>query len=332
MNAIGLSIVWSTMQITLIGAITAALYFGARRVGPRLAATTAFCGLFMMALAIALTFIPLPCWPLGSTSTPRRHANVEGVPTSENASVQSEIETESASQWLALVDEMWLAELARSSTGEKHERSPAEAFKSTPIPWRWSAMFALVSIGSIAVGAIRLVAGLFAARRYSQNSVELSDRQLSETLDILRARLGCRTCVDFREHETLESAATIGWRRPTILLPRTWRDWDANELLAVLAHELAHIHHRDFSGWVCAQLFVAVQFFHPLAHWLAGRLRLEQELAADAVAAEITGSRTTYLTSLAELALHQDDAAAELERSSFSADPQKFLEENRNVT
>ncbi len=38
----------------------------------------------------------------------------------------------------------------------------------------------------------------------------------------------------------------------------------------------------DFLTGLLAQLSVALHFYHPLAHWLAKRLRLEQELAADA--------------------------------------------------
>jgi hypothetical protein len=55
---------------------------------------------------------------------------------------------------------------------------------------------------------------------------------------------------------------------------------------------------------VLAQLSLAIHFYHPLVHWLAARLRLEQELAADATAAELSGGKRNYLTSLAELALH----------------------------
>ena len=50
----------------------------------------------------------------------------------------------------------------------------------------------------------------------------------------------------------------------------------------MLAHELAHVVRGDFLTGLIAQFSVALHFYHPLAHWLAKRLRLEQELAADA--------------------------------------------------
>ena len=50
----------------------------------------------------------------------------------------------------------------------------------------------------------------------------------------------------------------------------------------MLAHELAHICRNDFMSGLAGQISLTLHFYNPLAHWLAARLRLEQELAADA--------------------------------------------------
>jgi hypothetical protein len=75
----------------------------------------------------------------------------------------------------------------------------------------------------------------------------------------------------------------------------------------VLAHEIAHIQRHDFLTWLTAQVALTLHFYHPLVHWLCGRLRLEQELAADAAAARFAGGRQAYLTTLAAMALRQAD-------------------------
>ncbi len=75
----------------------------------------------------------------------------------------------------------------------------------------------------------------------------------------------------------------------------------------MLAHELAHIHHRDFAALLWAQLGLIVHFYNPFVHWLANRMKLEQELAADAVAARVAGGHREYLRVLAKLALEHDD-------------------------
>ena len=87
------------------------------------------------------------------------------------------------------------------------------------------------------------------------------------------------------------SPATIGWRRPVILLPADWENWDAGQRRAILAHEVAHIARGDFAVWLAAQLGVALHCYNPLVHWIAGRLRLEQEMAADLCGAQLAGGR-----------------------------------------
>jgi len=74
---------------------------------------------------------------------------------------------------------------------------------------------------------------------------------------------------------------TWGVRRPRVLLPAAARDWPADRLRAVLAHELAHIARADWLVHLVAQLACAVYWFHPL-FWTAERaLGRETELAAD---------------------------------------------------
>src|SRR6202043_4138069 len=94
---------------------------------------------------------------------------------------------------------------------------------------------------------------------------------------------------------------------PLVLLPPEWREWSESERQVVLAHEVAHVVRGDFAGWFVAQLSVALYFYNPLVHWLARRLRLEQELAADACGAVAAGGSGAYLTTLAGMALRQDN-------------------------
>lgn len=70
---------------------------------------------------------------------------------------------------------------------------------------------------------------------------------------------------------------------------------------------LAHINHHDFAAILLSQLSVVLHFYNPLIHWWSTRLRLEQELAADTVAAGLAGGQRHYGRVLAKLALeHQN--------------------------
>ena len=74
-----------------------------------------------------------------------------------------------------------------------------------------------------------------------------------------------------------------------------------------LAHEIAHAKSQDYLALLGGQLGVTLHFYHPLVHWLMNRLRLEQELAADAAAASVSGGQRQYLRTIAELALRRQD-------------------------
>ena len=95
--------------------------------------------------------------------------------------------------------------------------------------------------------------------------------------------------------------------RPLLLLPEDWRTWTEAERRAVVAHELAHVIRCDYASGLVARLAEVMNPFHPLVRWMAGRLHLEQELAADAIGARFAGGRSTYLRALSRLALRQQE-------------------------
>ena len=91
-----------------------------------------------------------------------------------------------------------------------------------------------------------------------------------------------------------------------IFLPEDRASWDREETTSVLAHELAHVRRGDYAGWVVARLAAGLHGYQPLLAWLVGRLRADQELAADALAARHAGGTTTYTRALCRLALRHD--------------------------
>ena len=125
-------------------------------------------------------------------------------------------------------------------------------------------------------------------------------------VDELRGLMGCRPTVELREVADLATPATAGWRRPMLLLPDDWRSWEDSERRAVVAHELAHILRGDYAAGLLARVVVVLHSYHPLVRWMAARLHLQQELAADSLGARFAGGRTSYLVALASLALKQD--------------------------
>ena len=175
--------------------------------------------------------------------------------------------------------------------------------------WSWPEWLAAGFLFSVGIGLARLGVGLWGIARLTARSKPIEDRDLVDVVEIVRAELSCAQSVEIREVASLSTPATIGWRRPLLLFPSDWREWTVEERRAVVAHELAHVNRGDFLAGLLAQVGLALQFYHPMAHWLATRLRLEQELAADAWGARLSGGKPIYLATLARMALRRESRA-----------------------
>ncbi len=175
------------------------------------------------------------------------------------------------------------------------------------------------------VGFARLGLGLVGIRRRVAASRPILDPSLRALAREIAAALGCRRSVTILESDSPGLPATIGWIRPCILLPVGWEPWTEPELRVVLAHELAHVRRGDYAERLLGRVAGVVHFYHPIAHWLLGRLGLYQELAADARAIEIAGGRSRYLNTLARMALRADAGLARKGDRSVPAFDGSFL-------
>jgi beta-lactamase regulating signal transducer with metallopeptidase domain len=332
MSGLLASFAWCSLQVTLVALLAWLLCALARRMSASHAAALPATALAAVIVLTALAFVP---WPRGWSYGPElswqtatlaidvkelKKSSEEQLPSKQSPPVADKVSAEDA---VVAAEESVKPDVtpdngdfATSSVAV----SPSIAKSPAPLPstapptsppparvWPWpSLLLSLLALGA-AAGLLQLLAGLAAAQSYRRKSCLIEDTGLRELADVLRAQLRCRARVELRETSALATAATIGWRKPLVLLPLEWRDWTAEQLRAVLAHEIAHVARHDFLACVLAQAGLALHFYHPLVHWLVRRLRLEQELAADAAAAAATGGRASYLQALAELALHQSE-------------------------
>jgi beta-lactamase regulating signal transducer with metallopeptidase domain len=321
MNALGIALVWCALQVTVVGCLAALLYAGAKRIGPAARSLVASSGLVLVLALSLLMLSPWPRWTSGAASLGLRSMSPDAtvaaagdgrttlqvsedagspVRPDERAPDDPLVETnspagehlvgESAIFWQTLLEELQASRATHTA--------PANA-------WRWPAIVALVFLAGVIVGLLRLLGGIVALCRFRRQCRPVADLRLLAILKELRAELGVTRSVDVCESQRLATAAMVGWRRPLILISADWPAWSDSERRAVLAHELAHVQRNDFLAWLCAQLGLVLHFYHPLVHWLAGRFRLDQELAADALAAELAGGSRCYLRILAEMALRQ---------------------------
>lgn len=122
-------------------------------------------------------------------------------------------------------------------------------------------------------------------RATSAGSAELVD-----VIAQVAAQIGLRRLPEVRITELDCSPLVCGVVRPTLVFPRDLLPrLDGGELRQVSAHELAHLKRRDLLwGWI-SELARMLYFFHPAMLWAAHQVRLERELACDAVAMQTSG-------------------------------------------
>ncbi len=316
MNQFGLTLVWCAIQVTIVTCVASTCYLLVRRHGPAIGATVVLAGLFLVLGLTPMAFSRWPNWNLLRPNVSETVANVPAVraeasedPTEGLASRQG-----GSTAWSSFFGAFW----------DELRIPPAEAPRATS-GMRWPEIVAWCFAAAVIMGLVRLLAGLGAVRVYRHGSHAIRDDPILELSDVLRAEIGCRRDVELRESEGLSTAATVGWHRPVILLPTQWRSWNHAERRAVLAHELAHIHRQDYATWAAAQCVLLLHFYHPLVHGLVRWLRLDQELAADAVAARLSGGSRPYLTTLADMALRQPDRPMSWPARSFLPTRRTFL-------
>jgi beta-lactamase regulating signal transducer with metallopeptidase domain len=335
MTAFADSLVWCVLQITLVGLLAWILCAVIRRWltagNPALPAAA-------LAAVVVLTITAFGPWPdwwrfeFSPAREARAAASDRGnLARSERDAISPDVaapaEVGDAEAPSATQPEARMAGRPEAPRPDAVSDVPAQSSFAIPLTlpaWVGSGLAVLVAAG-VLVGLLRLAGGLWSVRACCRASRRVDDASLGELLDVLRAELGLTRRVELRECPHLTTAATIGWMRPVVLLPPAWRDWTADQRRAVLAHELAHVASGDFALCLLAQLGLAIHFYHPLVHWLVGRLRLEQELVADATAAAVAGGRRVYLTTLAELALHSQERSLGWPAHTFLPTPGTFL-------
>jgi beta-lactamase regulating signal transducer with metallopeptidase domain len=151
----------------------------------------------------------------------------------------------------------------------------------------------LIYLAVSAALLLRLALGAWAAERLWSSSEPVAPG----TRWILRPGLACPATV--RCSTQIVSPVTLG---PGIVLPSSYREWDAEKLRIVLAHEASHVRQRDFYLQLAASLHAAIFWFSPLGWWLKRRLSDLSETISDRAAVSEAVSHVSYAQVLLQFA------------------------------
>ncbi|MGH8029340.1 MAG: M56 family metallopeptidase [Arenimonas sp.] len=163
---------------------------------------------------------------------------------------------------------------------------------------------AIVATWAVGTGlmSLRMVFGLAWVHHLRQSPQGPLQLTWQARLDALAAHFQLRRSVELRLVDNLDTPVAAGWWKPVVLLPAALIARMPVDLLeALLAHELAHIRRHDYLVNLLQNAVEALLFYHPVTWWLSHRIRVERELVADQLAAEVVCAPRRLALALSEL-------------------------------
>ncbi len=160
------------------------------------------------------------------------------------------------------------------------QREPWTEMPSTPVadlPPLWLLLWGLGTALVIAWAAFGRVGLALIERR----SAAVTSDPWREIVDATRVQLGVRRPIAIYQNDKVGAPMTWGMLRPVLVVPPESVSWSNALRQSVAAHEVAHVARRDYLIQLMATLACAVYWFHPLAWFMARRMRQAAERACD---------------------------------------------------
>lgn len=304
---------WLTLQVTLVGGVCWSIAILLRGRFPQLASS-----ILSGACVSVLVLTIVACLPLGQSWTAKSWLLALSKPSLEPTSAQRDLATTSPQQFPVKTAEPKLSEasvdnsrlrwsgrpsvtgwlgLQLTTIDRKIQRIAEYGSNSARNPY----IYVLIAFMAVTFSAFCMLSFLHVNRMIA-GSQELVDKNVPRLVEELTGSLGLKRIPRILESDQILVGATAGWRRPVILLSSSYQTWTGPQLHAVVAHELAHVARQDYLWAMLGSLCRMFLWFNPIVHLLLQRLRFEQELAADQIAAS-TMNANAYGRALAQLSL-----------------------------
>jgi len=156
--------------------------------------------------------------------------------------------------------------------------------------------------GAVCFG-LRLTGSWIWAMRLCGGGVRPAPPEWQQRLKGLKTRIRLARGVRLMISPAVQAPAVLGWIRPMVLVPAgALAGLPAEQLEAVLLHELAHIRRHDYLVNLAQGAIESLLFYHPAVWWISAQIREEREHCCDDVAVALTGDAIAYARTLTEFA------------------------------
>ena len=138
--------------------------------------------------------------------------------------------------------------------------------------------------------------------RLTRRNTQPISPEWTEAAARISQALGIRRNVSIRVSTRIRSPFVAGLIKPVVLLPlSSFSHLSYDQLEAVLAHELAHIHRWDDAVNWLQTAFEIILFYHPALWWISQVIRDEREKCCDDLAVATCGNALVYAQALTQL-------------------------------
>ena len=279
---------WTLIHFIWQGALIAILYVSVsvllRRFTANVRYAAACTAMLLMLVAPAATMLAISSGPDNAPAGPQ---------TAEPALVAKTAEAvvESRADQLMSATRSEIEPVPASQQNWVKDRLPRS------MPWLLALWFAGVFFLSL-----RFAGGLVMVQRLKRIETSANVQLWQQSLALLSHRLRVSRPVRLCESALVEVPTVIGWLRPVILLPASaLTGLSAEQLEALLAHELAHIRRYDYLINLLQTTIETLFFYHPAVWWVSAQVRQEREHCCDDLAVAACGDVLTYARALTAL-------------------------------
>ncbi len=169
-------------------------------------------------------------------------------------------------------------------------------------------VFSIYLLGVVWILLFQLF-GLVEIYRTTRSATPVQSLKVLQTLEKVCRKLDTATHIDVLETGVIDGPVVWGFKKPVILLPSTYREWDLARLERVVAHEISHVKRNDWIIKALSKVICALFWAVPLVWYVSGKMQWFAELACDDNVVNKYDCRTEYaddLMSLSSDARHSD--------------------------
>jgi len=173
-----------------------------------------------------------------------------------------------------------------------------------------AAVIFIVWLFFFSIKSVQLLSSAVYVQRVRHYKTKQPDVWWKNRLEALIRHLGIRQPVSLLESAIVTTPVVIGFLKPVILMPLgLLSHLSAEEVEAILLHELAHIRRRDYLVNLFQSFAETLFFFNPAVNWLSSLIREEREHCCDDVAIGITNDKPRFIRALLSFQEYQGQAS-----------------------